>query len=98
MKFCGGCGAAVVNRPGLQDSVTTASYMPQPVATLAPPGTAAAEIKQVTVLVCDIVDSAPLTERLGPEAMRDLVATLARQARELGLRRATTRRLTGLHR
>jgi class 3 adenylate cyclase len=45
-------------------------------------GTAAGEMKQVTVLVWDIVDSAPLTERLGPEAMRDLVATLARQARE----------------
>jgi class 3 adenylate cyclase/tetratricopeptide (TPR) repeat protein len=31
-------------------------------------------MKQVTVLVCDIVGSTPLTERLGPEAMRDLVA------------------------
>jgi class 3 adenylate cyclase/tetratricopeptide (TPR) repeat protein len=30
-------------------------------------------MKQVTVLFCDIVDSTPLTERLGPEAMRDLV-------------------------
>jgi class 3 adenylate cyclase/tetratricopeptide (TPR) repeat protein len=32
------------------------------------------EMKQVTVLVCDIVGSTPLTERLGAEAMRDLVA------------------------
>jgi class 3 adenylate cyclase/tetratricopeptide (TPR) repeat protein len=31
------------------------------------------EMKQVTVLFCDIVNSTPLTERLGPEAMRDLV-------------------------
>ena len=31
-------------------------------------------MKQVTVLCCDIVNSTPLTERLGPEAMRDLVA------------------------
>jgi len=30
-------------------------------------------MKQVTVLFCDIVNSTPLTERLGPEAMRDLV-------------------------
>jgi class 3 adenylate cyclase len=33
------------------------------------------ELKQVTVLFCDIVESTPLTERLGPEAMRDLVAS-----------------------
>ena len=31
------------------------------------------EMKQVTVLFCDIVNSTPLTERLGPEGMRDLV-------------------------
>jgi adenylate cyclase len=31
------------------------------------------ELKQVTVLFCDIVNSTPMTERLGPEAMRDLV-------------------------
>jgi class 3 adenylate cyclase/tetratricopeptide (TPR) repeat protein len=31
------------------------------------------EMKQVTVLFCDIVNSTPLTERLGPERMRDLV-------------------------
>jgi class 3 adenylate cyclase/tetratricopeptide (TPR) repeat protein len=31
------------------------------------------EMKQVTVLFCDIVNSTPMTERLGPEAMRDLV-------------------------
>jgi class 3 adenylate cyclase len=31
-------------------------------------------MKQVSVLFCDIVNSTPLTERLGPEAMRDLVA------------------------
>jgi class 3 adenylate cyclase/tetratricopeptide (TPR) repeat protein len=30
-------------------------------------------MKQVTVLFCDIVGSTPLTERLGPEVMRDLV-------------------------
>ncbi len=72
-RFCGGCGAPV-NRPGLHDSVTIEPYMPQPVTTLAPRGTLAAEMKQVTVLVCDIVGSTPLTERLGAEAMRDLVA------------------------
>ena len=41
-----------------------------------PPGTVntlPGEIKQVTVLFCDIVNSTPLTERLGAEGMRDLV-------------------------
>jgi class 3 adenylate cyclase/tetratricopeptide (TPR) repeat protein len=32
-------------------------------------------MKQVTVLFCDIVDSTALSERLGPEAMRDLVSS-----------------------
>ena len=32
-------------------------------------------MKQVTVLFCDIVGSTPLTERLGDEAMRDLVSS-----------------------
>ena len=33
------------------------------------------EMKQVTVLFCDIVGSTPLAERLGAEAMRDLVSS-----------------------
>src|SRR6201988_2964184 len=55
------CGAcgAALDRPGPRDSA-------RPL-----PG----EMKQVTVLFCDIVDSTPLTERLGPEAMRDLVSS-----------------------
>ena len=32
-------------------------------------------MKLVTVLFCDIVGSTPLSERLGPEAMRDLVSS-----------------------
>jgi class 3 adenylate cyclase len=32
-------------------------------------------MKQVTVLFCDIVGSTPLSERLGPEAMRDLISS-----------------------
>jgi class 3 adenylate cyclase/tetratricopeptide (TPR) repeat protein len=33
------------------------------------------EMKQVSVLFCDIVNSTPLAERLGAEAMRDLVSS-----------------------
>jgi len=72
-RFCGRCGAPF-DRLGLHDSVTTERYIPQPVPTSAPRGDVAAEMKQVTVLCCDIVNSTPLTERLGLEAMRDLVA------------------------
>src|SRR5205085_11768286 len=31
------------------------------------------ELKQVTVLFCDVVDSTILAERLGPEAMHELI-------------------------
>src|SRR6516162_3246218 len=72
-RFCGECGAPI-DGPGLHGSVTTEPYIPHPVRTSAPRGKLAAELKQVTVLCCDIVNSTPLTERLGPEAMRDLVA------------------------
>jgi class 3 adenylate cyclase/tetratricopeptide (TPR) repeat protein len=74
-KFCGQCGALLAG-PGLQDSVSPETYIPKPAtrsagARSALPG----EIKQVTVLFCDIVGSTPLTERLGAEAMRDLVSS-----------------------
>src|SRR5919108_5225260 len=58
-KFCGQCGV----RLGVQAQPQT----PGTVTTL--PG----EMRQVTVLFCDIVNSTPLTERLGAEGMRDLV-------------------------
>jgi class 3 adenylate cyclase/tetratricopeptide (TPR) repeat protein len=72
-KFCGQCGASL-DTPGLADSAGPEPYFPKPVAA---PGRATrslpGEMKQVTVLFCDIVGSTPMTERLGPEAMRDLV-------------------------
>ncbi|HEU0154990.1 MAG TPA: adenylate/guanylate cyclase domain-containing protein, partial [Stellaceae bacterium] len=64
-KFCGHCGAAF-----------EASAEPRPAAPAQSPTTPAplpGEIKQVTIFFCDIVGSTPLTERLGPEAMRELV-------------------------
>ena len=71
-KFCGQCGAPL-GPTSLQDSAAPTAYTPKfqisgTVSTL--PG----EMKQVTVLFCDIVNSTPLTERLGPEGMRDLVS------------------------
>ncbi|MBV9201580.1 MAG: zinc ribbon domain-containing protein, partial [Alphaproteobacteria bacterium] len=53
-KFCGQCGA-LLDRPGLQDSVSPAPFTPKPVA--APDrgamGALPGEMKQVTVLFCD---------------------------------------------
>jgi class 3 adenylate cyclase/tetratricopeptide (TPR) repeat protein len=65
-KFCGQCGAPLAS-PGFLESASPNVEIPGRVNTL--PG----EMKQVTVLFCDIVNSTPLTERLGAEGMRDLV-------------------------
>jgi class 3 adenylate cyclase/tetratricopeptide (TPR) repeat protein len=74
-RFCGRCGASL-DGLGLQDSAGPEPYTSRP--RTAPVGTAKGmlpgEMKQVSVLFCDIVNSTPLTERLGPEAMRDLVS------------------------
>jgi class 3 adenylate cyclase/tetratricopeptide (TPR) repeat protein len=74
-RFCGQCGAPLA-APGLQDSVSPEPYIPRPSARAADGKTALpGEMKQVTVLFCDIVNSTALTERLGAEAMRDLVSS-----------------------
>src|ERR1700756_1832532 len=71
-RFCGHCGTPL-DRTGLQEAAARGSFIPKPAARLgsALPG----EMKQVTVLFCDIVGSVPLTDRLGAEAMRDLVSS-----------------------
>src|SRR6266446_2194401 len=65
-KFCGQCGAPLAT-PGFRERAAPNLRTPGTLNTL--PG----EMKQVTVLFCDIVNSTPLTERLGAEGMRDLV-------------------------
>ena len=65
-KFCGQCGAAL-GAPRLGEPAASKLQ------TLGTMSTLPGEMKQVTVLFCDIVNSTPLTERLGPEGMRDLV-------------------------
>jgi class 3 adenylate cyclase/tetratricopeptide (TPR) repeat protein len=71
-RFCGQCGAALNRSPPLEQSASLQPHIPK----IHTPGTISTlpgEMKQVTVLFCDIVNSTPLTERLGPEGMRDLV-------------------------
>jgi class 3 adenylate cyclase/tetratricopeptide (TPR) repeat protein len=62
-RFCGQCGAPLAT-PGSQNGGPADAR-----------GALPGEMKQVTVLFCDIVGSVPLTDRLGSEAMRDLVSS-----------------------
>jgi class 3 adenylate cyclase/tetratricopeptide (TPR) repeat protein len=75
-KFCGHCGAPL-GQPVLQDGVSPEPFIPKPAAARVghAGGALPGEMKQVTVMFCDIVGSTPLTERLGPEAMRDLISS-----------------------
>ena len=74
-RFCGQCGAPL-DKPALRASDAAELYTSQthPVPIVAAGNMLPGEMKQVSVLFCDIVNSTPLTERLGPEAMRDLVS------------------------
>src|SRR5262249_30347194 len=63
---------ASLDTPSLQDSVVPEPY--QPARPTNGRSTLPGEMKQVTVLFCDIVGSTPMTERLGAEAMRDFVS------------------------
>jgi class 3 adenylate cyclase/tetratricopeptide (TPR) repeat protein len=80
-RFCGQCGAAL-DRLGLQEFGAPKPYLPRPHDTEArnAKDTLPGEMKQVTVLFCDIVNSTAMTERLGAEAMRDLVSSFLKES------------------
>ena len=67
-RFCGSCAAWLdtYRSPGFAEPALSAP-------SLAAAPTHVGEMKQVSILFCDIVGSTALTERLGAEAMRDLV-------------------------
>ena len=69
-KFCGQCGAPLPVRTQSQ----SASF----------PSGDDGELKQVTVLFCDVVDSTIITERLGPEAMHELIRWFIVRAAGIG--------------
>ena len=71
-RFCGQCGTPL-DAPGIGASTAAGTEAPR-LQTTGTGGALPGEMKQVTVLFCDIVNSTPLTERLGPEGMRDLVS------------------------
>src|SRR5262245_5488625 len=75
-NFCGQCAQPVVDLAGSHpDFASPASYTPKHLATkiLTSRGALEGERKVVTVLFCDIVNSTPLVERLGAEAMHALL-------------------------
>src|SRR4030095_10595033 len=71
-KFCLECGRDLRDRPAF---ASPASYTPKHLAERILTSRAAleGERKQVTVLFCDIANSTPLAERVGPERMHALL-------------------------
>src|SRR5215510_11912726 len=76
-KFCGGCGKSLNSAAASTEPKFTSpeAYTPKHLAEKILTSKAAleGERKQVTVLVCDIVDSSRLAERLDPEAMHEVM-------------------------
>src|SRR5215469_9255843 len=66
-QFCGGCGKPIGDAPALTSP-----------AALSPPRTEAAERRQLTVMFCDLVGSTPLSSRLDPEDLREVIAAYHR--------------------
>ncbi|MBI3127451.1 MAG: AAA family ATPase [Candidatus Tectomicrobia bacterium] len=77
-KFCGGCGQPLGAVPPTAESkfASPRSYTPKHLAEkiLTSRSALEGERKQVTVFFCDIANSTPLAERLGPEAMHALLS------------------------
>ena len=71
-KFCLECGRDLRPRPGF---ASPAAYTPRHLAEriLTTRTALEGEHKQVTVLFCDIANSTPLAERVGPERMHALL-------------------------
>jgi class 3 adenylate cyclase/tetratricopeptide (TPR) repeat protein len=74
VSFCGSCGASLTPAPGARFA-SPGSYTPPYLADriLNSRSALEGERKQVTVLFCDLANSTPLAEMLGPEAMHGLL-------------------------
>jgi class 3 adenylate cyclase/predicted ATPase len=71
-KFCGGCGKPI-------GEVTA----PTPTAVPPPPRADGAERRQLTVMFCDLVGSTPLSARLDPEDLREVIGAYHRAVAEI---------------
>ena len=68
----------------------------KPAAEIDPPGSAAAERRHITVLFCDIVGSTPLSTRLDPEELREVLTRYqATVAQEIAGKRGYVARFVG---
>ena len=74
VSFCGSCGSALTGSPP-DRFASPGAYTPQYLADriLSSRSALEGERKQVTVLFCDLANSTPLAELLGPEAMHGLL-------------------------
>jgi class 3 adenylate cyclase len=76
-KFCGGCGISLTSAEQTPEPrfASPESYTPKHLAEkiLTTRSALEGERKQVTVFFCDIANSTPLAERLGPERMHSLL-------------------------
>jgi class 3 adenylate cyclase/tetratricopeptide (TPR) repeat protein len=97
MNFCGGCGASLTglcracgsqNPKGFRYCGACGSRLEAVEAPGPPPDTPGgdeddAERRQLTVMLCDLVDSTELSERLDPEDLRDIVRRYQRALGEV---------------
>ena len=83
VSFCGSCGAPLASAPGARFA-SPGSYTPPYLADriLNSRSALEGERKQVTVLFCDLANSTPLAEMLGPEAMHGLLGSFFELALE----------------
>ena len=76
-NFCPDCGTRLTlasPSPGVSQADRQGAVLAAPIAAIgAERGTPEAERRQLTVLFCDLVDSTPLSGRLDPEELREVV-------------------------
>src|SRR5689334_7900605 len=70
-RFCPACGGAIGTAPARTPDTYTPPHLAQRILTSR--AALQGERKPVTVLFCDLVGSTAIAERLGPDAMHDLV-------------------------
>jgi class 3 adenylate cyclase/tetratricopeptide (TPR) repeat protein len=74
-SFCNGCGARLTPVPPVASAAAPRAYTPPHLAEriLRTRGAIEGERKLVTVVFCDLADSTAVSERLGPEAMHEVM-------------------------
>src|SRR5262249_26976112 len=107
MRFCGTCGAPLLlicqscrTQNAIENKFCGQCGAPLPQSSESKPGAFSSaqdgELKQVTILFCDVVDSTVIAERLGPEAMHEVIRWFIETAlAEVGRYGGTAPQFTG---